>query len=89
MKKPLKKIPKFKNEAAEAKFWATYDSTLYVDWSKAESGVFPKLKPTSHTISLRIPANIMARVRVQANKLDVPYQSLMKQYIAQGVINQQ
>lgn len=86
MPKQLKKVPKFKTEKEEAMFWSKADSTKYVDWSKAKPAVFPKLKPTSQTISLRIPAHIMARVKVQANKLDVPYQSLMKQYIAEGVL---
>lgn len=86
MKKRLKKLPKFKNEDAERKFWDTHDSTEYFDWSKALTGpLFPNLKPTSQSISLRIPAYILARVKMQANELDIPYQSLMKQYIAQGV----
>lgn len=86
MPKPLKKIPKFKNEAAEKKFWKTHDSTQYVDWSKAQRGVFPNLKPSSQSISLRIPSHILARLKMQANELDVPYQSLMKQYIAKEVL---
>ncbi len=86
MTKQLKPIPKFKTEAEEAKFWNSHDSTQYIDWLKAPRGVFPNLKPSSQSVSLRIPANILARIKVQANQLDVPYQSLMKQYIANGVM---
>ena len=86
MPKHLKPIPKFKTEAEEAKFWNSHDSTQYIDWLKAPRGVFPNLKPSSQSVSLRIPANILARIKVQANQLDVPYQSLMKQYIANGVM---
>lgn len=86
MPKKLKAIPKFKKEAEEARFWQTHDSTQYVDWSKAPRGVFPNLKPSSQSISLRIPAYILARIKMQANKLDVPYQTLMKQYIAKEVL---
>lgn len=85
MKKRLKKIPKFRNEDEEAEFWSTHDSTDYVDWSKAKIGLFPNLKPTTRPISLRIPEIVISKVKVQANKLNIPYQSLMKQYIAKGV----
>jgi predicted DNA binding CopG/RHH family protein len=86
MSKRLKPIPKFKTEVDEAKFWNTHDTTEYIDWLKAPRGVFPNLKPSSQSVSLRMPANILARVKMQANELDVPYQSLMKQYIAHGVL---
>ena len=87
MKKRLKKLPKFKNEDEERKFWNTHDSTGYFDMSKAMTGpLFPNLKPSSQSISLRMPSHIMARVKMRANELDVPYQSLMKQYIANGVL---
>ena len=86
MPKRLKPIPKFKTEAEEAKFWNNHDSTQYIDWLKAPRGIFPNLKPSSTSISLRMPAHIVARVKMQANELDVPYQSLMKQYIAKGVL---
>lgn len=86
MPKRLKPIPKFKAEADEAKFWNTHDTTEYIDWLKAPSGVFPNLKPSSQSISLRMPSHIVARVKTRANELDVPYQSLMKQYIARGVL---
>ncbi|MFA5991164.1 MAG: BrnA antitoxin family protein [Candidatus Doudnabacteria bacterium] len=86
MQKKLKKIPKFKTEDEEAEFWNTHDSTDYLDWSKARNVIFPNLKPTSRSISIRIPEYIINQVKVEANKLDIPYQSLMKQYIANGVM---
>jgi predicted DNA binding CopG/RHH family protein len=85
MKKRLKKLPKFRNEAEEREFWDTHDSTDYFDWSKAQNIIFPNLKPTSRSISIRIPEYLISQVKVEANKLDIPYQALMKQYIAQGV----
>jgi predicted DNA binding CopG/RHH family protein len=89
MPKRLKTIPKFKTDAEEAKFWNTHDTTEYIDWLKAPRGVFPNLKPSSQSVSLRMPAHILARVKMQANELDVPYQSLMKQYIAKEVLKRQ
>ena len=89
MTKKLKKIPRFKNEDEEAKFWNTHNSTEYVDWSKARDVIFPNLKPTSRSISIRLPEYIIHQVKVEANKLDVPYQTLMKQYIAKGVKQKQ
>ena len=86
MIKKLKKIPKFRNENEEAKFWNTHDSTEYLDWSKAKRVIFPNLKPTSRSISIRLPEYIISRIKVEANKLDIPYQTLMKQYIAKGVL---
>jgi predicted DNA binding CopG/RHH family protein len=86
MPNKLKKIPKFKSEAEERAFWETHDSSVFLDWSKAQRGVFPNLKPSSQSISLRIPSYLLARVKMQANELDVPYQSLMKQYIAKGAL---
>ena len=85
MKKKLK-LPKFKNEDEEAEFWNTHDSTEYIDWSKGQKVIFPNLKPTSRSISIRLPEYIINQVKVEANKLDIPYQALMKQYIARGVI---
>ena len=88
MKKNLKKLPKFKNEDEERKFWDTHNSTEYFDWSKGQDIIFPNLKPTSRSLSIRIPEYIINRVKVEANKLDIPYQALMKQYIAEGVTKQ-
>ena len=83
--KKLKPIPKFKNEKEERKFWMTHDSTEYVDWSKAKRTVFPNLKPTHKSISLRLPLFMLDEIRVLANKKDVPYQSLIKVYLAEKI----
>ncbi len=73
-----KRIPVFASEAQEKKFWETHDSADYLDWSKARQAIFPNLKPTTETISLRLPSTLLHRVKVEANKRDVPYQSLIK-----------
>ena len=83
--KNLKTIPDFKNEDEEREFWATHDSTEYVDWSKAKRVVFPNLKPTTESISLRLPSFLLARIKQLANKKDVPYQSLMKMFLSEKV----
>ena len=85
MSKNLKPIPEFKNEDEEREFWSTHDSTDYVDWSKARRVIFPNLKLTKRPISLRVTTSLLAKVKVVANKKDMPYQTLMKQYIAKGV----
>lgn len=79
--KTLKKIPKFKNEQDEAEFWKTHDSVDYLDWMKARKASFPNLKPTTESISLRLPSPLLARLKELANEQDVPYQSLMKVYL--------
>ena len=83
--KNLKLIPKFKNEKEENKFWMTHDSTQYVDWSKAKKVMFPNLKPTYKSISLRLPAYMLDEIKLLANKKDVPYQSLMKIFISEKI----
>ena len=83
--KKLKKIPKFKSEKEESLFWQKVDSTEYVDWSKAERWVFPNLKLTSTPITIRIPDTLLNRVKMRANQKDLPYQSLIKQYIYRGL----
>ncbi|EKD99490.1 MAG: hypothetical protein ACD_22C00242G0001 [uncultured bacterium] len=83
--KKYKKIPILKTEYEERDFWSTHDSTDYVDWSKAVHIDFPNLKPTTETISLRMPAHLLARIKIFANAKDVPYQSLMKVYLADRV----
>lgn len=84
--KKLKLIPKFKNEDEEREFWATHDSTEYVDWNKAIiNPVFPNLKPSTKTISLRLPQYLLERIKELANSRDVPYQSLMKIFLAERV----
>ncbi len=81
----IKKIPAFKSEDEERKFWDTHDSTEYVDWSRAEETVFPNLQPSTQTISLRLPESLLARIKNEANKKDIPYQSLMKIYLSKAV----
>jgi predicted DNA binding CopG/RHH family protein len=81
----LKPTPAFKNEAEERKFWETHDSTDYVDWSKAQRVRFPNLKPTTTAISLRLPVSLLEQIKIAANKRDVPYQSLIKMWLAEKV----
>jgi len=78
-----KAIPKFKDEDDERSFWAGHDSTSYIDWSKGERVLLPRLKPSLRTISLRLPEPMIARLKVLANKRDVPYQSLLKVLLAE------
>jgi len=80
-----KQLPVFKNEDEERAFWATHDSTEYIDWSKAKRTVFPNLKPSTRAISLRLPESVIAALKVLANKRDVPYQSLLKVFLAEKV----
>ena len=84
MKTP-KKIPTFKDEDAERDFWATADSTEYLDWSKAERVTLPNLRPSLRTISLRLPEAMIAELKLLANKRDVPYQSLLKVFLADRI----
>jgi predicted DNA binding CopG/RHH family protein len=81
----MKDIPKFKNEEEERHFWAEHDSTEYVDWSKAKRGVFPNLKPSTKTISLRLPEAMLEELKLLANKNDVPYQSLVKIFLSERI----
>lgn len=83
--KKLKNIPKFKNEEEEQKFWETHDSTEYIDYSQVKKVAFPNLKPTLKTISLRLPQSLIDHLKMLANKQDVPYQSLLKMYLAEKV----
>lgn len=84
-KPPRKTVPTFKSEDEERAFWDTADSTEYVDWSAAARVVLPNLKPSTTTISLRLPAALLADLRMLANERDVPYQSLLKVYLADRV----
>ena len=77
-----KRLPRFKTEDAEREFWATHDSTDYIDWRRGKRMILPKLKPTSQTISLRLPKPMLDRLKQLANKRDVPYQSLLKMFVA-------
>jgi predicted DNA binding CopG/RHH family protein len=78
-----KKLPSFKTEDEEHKFWATADSTEYVDWSAAKRAKLVRLKPTLKTISLRLPVSMIEDLKVLANRRDVPYQSLLKVFLAE------
>jgi len=83
--KKLKKIPYFKSEAEEREFWQTHDSTEYVDYSKVVRVRFPNLKLTSRPITIRLPESLIERVKIKAHKMDIPYQSLIKQLIYNGL----
>ena len=84
-KQTLKAIPKFTSEGDERRFWETHDSAVYVDWSGATTVRFANLKPSTETISLRLPAGLLADLKALANKQDVPYQSLLKVFLADRV----
>jgi len=84
-KRALKTIPTFETEEAERVFWATADSTEYVDWSTARLVRFPNLRPTSTAISVRLPETLLTELKLLANERDVPYQSLLKMYLADRV----
>lgn len=81
----MKDIPRFKNEDEERQFWAEHDSTEFVDWSKAQRGVFPNLKPSTKTISLRLPESMLDELKFLANKNDIPYQSLVKVFLSERI----
>lgn len=83
--KKFKEIPHFKTEDEERDFWGTHDSTEYIDWSKAEKVVFPNLKRSTRSISIRLPEYLIARIKQLANSMDVPYQSLIKIFLAERV----
>src|SRR6202158_3574544 len=85
-KRPARKaIPTFRSEVEERHFWETHDTGPFVDWSQARVAVFPNLKPSTETISLRLPAALLAELKALANKRDVPYQSLLKVFLAERV----
>lgn len=85
MRNPLKPIPDFASEEEERAFWQTHDSSEYVDWSKAKQVVLPNLKPTTQTISLRLPLHLLETIKAAANARDVPYQSLIKVWLQEKV----
>ncbi len=80
-----KKAPEFKTEAEEREFWESHDSSDYVDWNKAQRTALPNLKPSTKTISLRLPEGLLERIKIEANKRDMPYQSLIKVWLADDV----
>jgi predicted DNA binding CopG/RHH family protein len=79
----MKKIPLFKNEDQEQKFWSSHDSTGYINWNSAERVPFSNLKPSLKTISLRLPETMLESLKTVANKRDIPYQSLLKIFLAE------
>jgi predicted DNA binding CopG/RHH family protein len=81
--KKKKRIPAHKSEDAERDFWIREDSTQYIDWSRARRVILPNLKPSLKTISLRLPEHMLAELKLLANKRDVPYQSLIKIFLAE------
>lgn len=81
----LKPIPRFDSEDEAREFWATHDSTDFVDWSRAKPVTFSRLKPSTRTISLRLPEGLIENLKMLANKRDVPYQSLPKIFLAERV----
>lgn len=83
--KKLKKIPKFTSEKQEREFWQSVDSTEYVDYKTVEHWRFPNLKLTSKPITIRLPLGLIERVKIQAHKMDVPYQALIKKLIFDGI----
>jgi len=85
MSRKHKPVPEFKGEAEERAFWETHDSSDYVEWHKAEHSRFPNLKPSTKAISLRLPVDLLERIKVAANKRDVPYQSLIKVWLSEKV----
>ena len=85
MSSKRRSAPSFESEAEERRFWETHDSTEYVDWSRAERVRFPNLKPSTTSISLRLPVSLLERIKIAANKRDVPYQSLIKTWLAEKV----
>ena len=80
-----KATPKFKTEAGERAFWESHDSGDYVDWKKAQPVTMPDLKPSTKTISLRLPEGLLESIKIEANKRDMPYQSLIKSWLADDV----
>ena len=80
-----KGIPAFDSEDQEREFWAEADSSKHIDWKKAQAARFPNLKPSTKTISIRFPESLLAELKVLANKRDIPYQSLLKIFVAEKV----
>ncbi|TAN41693.1 MAG: hypothetical protein EPN22_14530 [Nitrospirae bacterium] len=83
MNKKLKPAPKFRSESEERKFWETHSTDEYLDWSKSQAVRFPNLKPSTQSISIRLPVSLLERIKIEANKRDVPYQSLIKVWLSE------
>ena len=86
--KKLKKTPEFKNEQEVSDFWATHDSTEYIDWSKGKKVVFQNLKPSSRAVPIRFPNYLIERLKLLANRRHVPYQSLIKMFLSERVVRE-
>jgi predicted DNA binding CopG/RHH family protein len=88
-KRPARKaVPAFANEREEREFWETHDASPFVDWDKARVAVFPNLRPSTESISLRLPTALLSELKALANKRDVPYQSLLKVFLADRVASE-
>ena len=83
MNKKRKPMPKFRSHAEERRFWKTHDSSAYIDWTKAQRARYPNLKPSTTAMSLRLPIGLLERIKIAANKRDIPYQSLIKTWLAE------
>lgn len=86
--KTYKEIPEFHSESEEYEFWIKEDSTDYIDWQKAQDIKFPNLKKTSKDITLNLPVDLIEKIKVRANKIDVPFESLLKMYILKAYNDQ-
>lgn len=85
MRKHKKQVPKFDNETQEREFWELEDSSGFIDWTEAKSVSMPNLKLSTKTISLRLPESLLESIKIEANKRDVPYQSLIKTWLSEDV----
>jgi predicted DNA binding CopG/RHH family protein len=85
----MKNIPKINTEEEETEFWQNHDSTQYVNWKESKSVTFSNLKPTTRSISLRLPEMVLFRLKQEANKLNIPYQSLLKILISEDLSRRQ
>lgn len=85
MAKQQKTRPKFQSEADQRTFWESHDSSEYVDWNAAQKISLPNLKPSTKTISLRLPIALLEKIKIEANRRDMPYQSLIKAWLAEDV----
>ena len=81
----MKKIPEFSLEEEERKFWENNDSADYIDWAKAQKTILPNLKPSTKTISIRLPEMMLQELKLLANKRDIPYQSLLKLFLSERI----
>ncbi|MBI1774710.1 MAG: BrnA antitoxin family protein [Proteobacteria bacterium] len=85
MKRRTRAAPRFRSEGEERAYWESHDSSRAIDWNMAERVRFPNLKPSTISISLRLPVGLLERIKIAANKRDVPYQSLIKTWLAEKV----